>query len=87
MRRPTELEDRCSSALFESQSARGEGFTYTPPPPYASNRNFEIAICSKIAQRSYNKAFEVDRISQSLGVMVASYTSGAYKVFIEGMVV
>ena len=63
------------------------------PCPYillvtnAYNKNFEIAIYLKIVSRSYNKAFEVDRIPQNLRVRVASYASGAYKVFMEGVVV
>ena len=54
-----------------------------PPPPYVvfskntSGKNFEIAICSEVVQRLYNKAFGVDRISQSLGIRVASYAPGA----------
>jgi tRNA splicing ligase len=62
-------------------------------PPYfvfsknASDKNFEIAICSKIVQTSYNKVFGVDRIPQNLRVRVASYAPGPDRVFMKGVVV
>ena len=64
-----------------------------PPTPQvvfsenASDRNFDIAICSTVFQRPYYKTFGVDRIRHSLGVRVVSYIPVAYKVFMKGVVV
>ena len=52
----------------------------------ASDKNFEIATCLKIVQRSYNKAIGDDRISWGRGERVLSFAPGAYKVFMEGVV-
>ena len=65
----------------------------TSPPPYvvfsanASDKNYEIVICSKIVPRSCSKAFGMDKILQSLWVRAVSYAPGAYKVFTEGVAV
>jgi hypothetical protein len=50
------------SAIFKSKLLEG---SYTPPPhvaffPNVSDRNFEIAIRSKIVKKSHNTLFRVD---------------------------
>ena len=63
-----------------------------PPHPQAIfsanafDKNFKKVICSKIVQKSYNKAFGVDRISQSPGVRVVIYGPGVYQALMEGVV-
>jgi hypothetical protein len=57
-------------------------FTQTHPV-----KNFEIAILFKVVDRSGNYVFEDDRPLTALRTRVVSYALGAYKVFIESVVV
>ena len=64
-----------------SQSDRGAVPLHVVFSTNASDRTFQIAIYSKIVQISYNKAFGVDRVPQSLGLRVVSYAPEAYNIF------
>jgi hypothetical protein len=52
-----------------------------------SCQNFEIAILFNAVERSGNYIFELDTPPRAFRTRVVSYTLGAYKVFIESVVV
>ena len=56
-------------------------------PPITSNQNFKIAISFNVVESSGNYVFEDDNPPTPLRAMVISYALGAYKIFIEGVVI
>jgi hypothetical protein len=55
--------------------------------PNTSNQNFEIAISFNLVESSENWIFEDDSPFTALRARVVIYDLGAYKVFIESVVV
>jgi hypothetical protein len=55
--------------------------------PHASDKNFDTAILSKIAQRLDNKKSSVNITPQDPWAGIVSYTMGANMVLIKGMCV
>ena len=55
--------------------------------PNTSNQNFEKAIFFNVVERSGNWVFEEKTHPKVLRARVVSYAWGAYKVFIESVVV
>jgi hypothetical protein len=61
---------------------------FTPTiSPNISNQNFEIAILFSVVQRSGNYVFEDEKEPATLRAGVVSFDLGAYKDFIESVVV
>ena len=56
-------------------------------PPNTSNPNFEIAILFSVVDFQIENMFLRRTLPQTLRTRVLSYALGAYKVFIEGVVV
>ena len=65
--------------------------TSPPPtpiiPPNTSNKNFEIAILFSVVDFHIENIFLGGHSPTTLRARVLSYALGAYKVFIEGVVV